>query len=158
MHGFVTNGLILAIVCFSIVVAGCGARNERQRTLVRVSGTVTLNGEPVSGALVVYSPVTDGHPAAQGTTDENGTYRLTTFDTNDGVPPGKYKILVTKKTMTNSMTAQESREYFSTSGEAPPIPEFHNELPEQYSLHNTTELSTTVEETKSVQVNLALKD
>ena len=144
--------------CVLLGFSGCGAGNRSGHSLVKVSGVVTLDGTPVSGALVVYSPVADGEPAARGTTDADGSYNLTTYTDNDGVPPGQYKILVSKKSANNAMTAQESRDYFAKTGEAPPIPEFHNEIPDQYSLYDTTELSTTIEETSSIQIDLPLNN
>jgi hypothetical protein len=45
--------------------------------------------------MVVFDPV-GSTPAATGTTDTNGRYQLTTFDTNDGAAPGDYKVIVRK--------------------------------------------------------------
>ena len=63
-----------------------------------VSGTVTLNGAPVEGAVVAFSPQSaDGH-AAFGKTDAAGNYTLTTQQADDGAMVGSYAVTVTKST------------------------------------------------------------
>ncbi len=52
--------------------------------MAKVGGTVTLNGEPLEGAVVVFAAkIKTGH-AALGRTDEQGRYVLTTFEEGDG--------------------------------------------------------------------------
>ena len=61
-----------------------------------VSGKVTLKGAPLAGASVSFVP-TEGSPrTASGTTDSGGNYQLTTFAPNDGAPPGKYRVRISK--------------------------------------------------------------
>ncbi|GAB6166712.1 hypothetical protein JCM19992_27120 [Thermostilla marina] len=79
---------------------GCGGSGDRPKTYP-VEGTVTLNGKPVAGATVVFAPVVGGGSestpqAAQGKTDANGRYVLSTFETGDGAMPGEYTVIVTK--------------------------------------------------------------
>jgi hypothetical protein len=63
---------------------------------VAVTGKVTKDGQPVSGAAVTFVPTApDGKPAS-GTTDDSGSYKLTTFVNGDGALPGSYKVTVTK--------------------------------------------------------------
>jgi hypothetical protein len=71
------------------VVAGCGGGP------VAVRGRVLLDNVPVAGATVLLVPAKGGHPA-QGFTDANGVFRLTTFKPDDGAFPGQYKVVVTK--------------------------------------------------------------
>lgn len=72
---------------------------------VPVTGKVTLNGQPLSGATVTFlSSATgpDGSAAApsSGVTGADGAYKLITMasgrDVADGIPPGDYKVIVTK--------------------------------------------------------------
>lgn len=72
--------------------AGCGP--DRPET-ISVTGTVTLDGSPVSGAVVAFTPVGGGRPAT-GTTDGSGKFTLTTFDDGDGALPGQHLVAVTE--------------------------------------------------------------
>jgi hypothetical protein len=72
--------------------AGCGP--DRPET-ISVTGTVTLDGSPVSGAVVAFTPVGGGRPAT-GTTDGSGKFTLTTFDDGDGALPGEHLVAVIK--------------------------------------------------------------
>jgi hypothetical protein len=77
----------------AIVVAmavGCGGP-----ATVPVSGTVTLDGEPVDGATVTFVPEGEGRPA-NGNTDASGNFTLTTFTGGDGALPGSYNVTVFK--------------------------------------------------------------
>lgn len=70
----------------AILAIGCakGAPTDR----VSVSGKVTLNGQPVDGAIVTFASTDSGTPGA-GMTAADGTYKLS-------VKPGSYAAMVTK--------------------------------------------------------------
>src|SRR5215204_672559 len=70
------------------LAAGCG-----QAKTVKVQGVVTLDGKPLPGATVTFSPIQEGR-AASGRTDTDGSFRLTTYRTDDGALPGEYKVIV----------------------------------------------------------------
>jgi hypothetical protein len=76
-----------------VVAAGCGSGGKKP---VPVKGTVTLDGKPVSLASVVFVPQKEGGIIAQGVTNHNGEFELTTYKPNDGVLPGDYSVTVTK--------------------------------------------------------------
>jgi hypothetical protein len=57
-----------------------------------VEGTVTLNGEPLAGAKVTFTP-DEGRPAT-GVTNQEGRYRLTTKKANDGAAVGRHRISI----------------------------------------------------------------
>jgi hypothetical protein len=76
------------------VVNGCAKKDTRVRR-VPVSGTLFRMGQPVAEATVIFEPL-GSTPAATGTTDANGQFRLTTFDIDDGAVPGEYKVAVRK--------------------------------------------------------------
>lgn len=84
---------VLVIFGFTIVF-GCGNHVERPKT-VPVSGKVTWNGEPLPMGRVQFVPSDSkkGRPAV-GDIDQEGHYTLMTFQPNDGVIPGSYKIFV----------------------------------------------------------------
>ena len=73
------------------VITGCSKSG-----LVRVEGIVVLDNQPVPEATVLFIPEGGTGQPAQGMTDENGKFQLTTFKENDGALPGAYKVTVTK--------------------------------------------------------------
>jgi hypothetical protein len=87
--------MITRVILFSTLAAvslftaaGCG-----KGKLYKLEGVVTLNDQPVPGATVTFIPTGSGPPAS-GLTDETGTFRLTTYNTGDGVKEGEYKVTV----------------------------------------------------------------
>ena len=79
----------------ALLASGCSGGGPKRPPLGKVSGTVTYKGKPVSGAVVSFM-MERAPRAATGTTDSNGNYKLTTFDTNDGALVGTHKVTVTK--------------------------------------------------------------
>ncbi len=79
-----------------LLLAGCGGPHN----LARVSGRVTLNGKPLSGAAVVFQPVAADNlnpgPGSGGFTDADGRYTLTLTGTKTrGAVVGKHKVRIT---------------------------------------------------------------
>ncbi|RMF87778.1 MAG: hypothetical protein D6741_20100 [Planctomycetota bacterium] len=92
--------IIVVIITSMPFLLGCPRDSGRPKTYP-VEGVVTLNGEPVEGATVVFSPVGGGEgetspQAAQAKTDADGHYELSTFEAGDGAIPGEYAVIVTK--------------------------------------------------------------
>jgi hypothetical protein len=80
-------GLLLgALVPLAV---GCAGRGKP----VKVEGVLTLDGKPLPGATVTFAPVGEGR-AASGRSDSDGSFRLTTYRTDDGALPGEYKVVV----------------------------------------------------------------
>ena len=77
---------------FAVITAvGCGGAS-----FVPVTGTVTLDGKPLAGAAVNFTPATAGQgQVAQGQTDESGKFTLSSVG-GLGAVPGSYKIGVSK--------------------------------------------------------------
>jgi prepilin-type processing-associated H-X9-DG protein len=68
---------------------------------VSVSGHVTLDGQPVEGATVVFTPTEQGGRVAKGATDATGRFALKSSETGDGAKPGTYRVSVSKTDNTN---------------------------------------------------------
>lgn len=83
-----------------VYLSGCGSDAPKVNT-VPVTGKVTYNGQPVAGATVAFIPTNPDGRAAQGVTDEQGVYTLTTYlgpnDQPAGAEPGDYKVTIQKK-------------------------------------------------------------
>ena len=78
-----------------LILAGCGG-GDRPR-LAKLSGLVTLEGVPVSGATISLVPV-DGGRVGSAVTDDAGRYTISTYpgDDNDGAIVGKHKVGILK--------------------------------------------------------------
>jgi hypothetical protein len=84
--------LILAFA--AVALGGCGGDGPQ---LHPVSGKVTLNGAPVAGATVVFTPQGDPNgPMPSGVTGDDGRFELTTHPHGKGAPAGEYAVVVTK--------------------------------------------------------------
>jgi len=73
-----------------LAVVGCGTKGP---TPVPVSGTVTLDGQPMAKAAVMFVPQSSGLPA-HGLTDEEGRFAIGTLKKGDGALEGKYQVTV----------------------------------------------------------------
>ena len=62
-----------------------------------VSGTVKLDGAPLAGASVTFKPTQREGRGAFAKTDDQGVYKLRTFDTADGAMLGRYGVTIQKR-------------------------------------------------------------
>jgi hypothetical protein len=86
------------VALVSALLAGCGSGDETDSfKLVPVSGNVTLDGKPLEGAKVLFTPNEANKPNTPGvdTTGQEGNYKLM-YRGRSGVAPGKYLVLVAK--------------------------------------------------------------
>jgi hypothetical protein len=90
----------LLLLATTLLLPGCSKSIPRKHCVL-VSGQVLLQGKPLPGALVVFYPVDksdENSLSASGTTDVEGKFVLSTYDSGDGAPPGEYGIAITKST------------------------------------------------------------
>jgi hypothetical protein len=81
------------LIALASVTAGCFGPPTVTYTMIPVEGTVTLEGEPLANADVMFdSP--DG-PRGFGTTDDSGRFTVITRQYGAGLPAGTYRVLVT---------------------------------------------------------------
>ena len=71
----VQRPLILAILIVTLAVTGGCQKTGVKNKLGRVTGKVTLGGQPLPDATVMFSGIQGGSPSA-GRTDSTGTYTL----------------------------------------------------------------------------------
>ena len=137
------HSLALA-VCLVVVVAGCGPRGP---AVEMVEGVVLLDGQPVEGATIFFSPApTDakaegGLPAA-GRTGADGGFRLNAIGgarSGAGTKVGEYVVTVVK---------QESDAPPAPDPNVPPAPpgliNVRDLLPTIYKVGATSPLRATV--------------
>ena len=66
-----------------------------------VSGVIKFNGEPMKGGGSIAFLPKESRPGKMpgGTILEDGTYKLTTYEPNDGALPGEYRVAITQITV-----------------------------------------------------------
>ena len=91
-------GWILAVATTAVTL-GCGG--DGRPRLVKVTGTVLLDGQPLEGAQVAFQPVTEEKDKFQrpsaGYTDASGKFVLGTYARDDGAPIGKFRVGILKR-------------------------------------------------------------
>lgn len=122
-------GLLTLLAC----LIGC-AQSAGPAT-VPVTGTITMDGKPIAGAVVVFSPQgtsDESRLATQAETDSEGRFELKTYlggaDFKLGVPAGDYAVSVSKLEVVQDMRRQPK-----------------NLLPKKYNQPNTSGFSATVD-------------
>jgi hypothetical protein len=96
--------------------------------LVKVKGTVTLDGKPLPGAYLEFKPIVTGSESIRpsyGLTDEDGKYKLEYSTTKSGARPGKYNV---------SIWTKRGAEPRPDGSMAPPVPE---QVPDVYNTAST---------------------
>jgi hypothetical protein len=71
-------------------LSGCRSRP------IPVQGVVTLDGQPLESATVLFMPQDGAGRPASAFTDHDGSFSLTTFTAGDGALPGDYHVVVRK--------------------------------------------------------------
>jgi hypothetical protein len=122
----------LSSVCFAAalvcLLAGCGP------AVARLSGKVTLAGQPVSGAELVLAPVNDNTRNYRGLTIADGTYQID-YGPAGGLPLGEYRVTVTvHQTAAGALLPEgEAGQVLKNSGQA---------IQRQYVLNLTVDQTT----------------
>jgi hypothetical protein len=84
----------LATVLLSIT--GCSGRYEPSASdLGRVTGTVTLDGEPVPNAILMLRPDAEGAHQSIARADDKGFYKAMYYTDLEGVQVGPCTVIVT---------------------------------------------------------------
>jgi hypothetical protein len=137
-YSFARNGAVALTMAAVLVLSGCGQRPKSTRPATYpVRGTVTLNGEPLADAVVMFNSVAQSHGSV-AITDSNGSYSLTTFVADDGVVPGDYTVAIIKEVP----VAPKAGEPGSSPVAAPP--DTKNILPKKYADGATSGFKATV--------------
>ena len=98
-----TNGNRFGLVRFSaaafmtiIFFTGCGGSSNTKPTAA-VSGTVKYEGNPVSGGVLIFSPIGDSKnnqpgKAGEAVINPDGSFTVTTYKDGDGAVIGKHRV------------------------------------------------------------------
>lgn len=137
---------------------GCGEPSP----FSEVTGTVTLDGQPVSDATVAFRP-SGGGRSAYGVTKADGTYELSTLKPGDGALPGTHKVTIRAVDIEKDAEAEAlAREHGSLSdmmptGKKKKKPKEVWRVPKVYSQLDSSGLEFTVEEGGGNQADFPLK-
>ncbi len=99
------NGTMTALVLALLGTLGCGGGSVEgvPKKLVPFSGTVTIDGKPAIGATLQFlqdGTQTKGVGASSyGVADQAGKYTLKYRGEKEGVPPGTYKVVISRMAM-----------------------------------------------------------
>ncbi len=119
-----------------------GVKYYHRKPPLPLDVSVTLDGKPLSGAVVVFTGVGKeaGQPRADGITAADGSVKLSTYEANDGVPAGEFKITVALR-----------KPRYTADGKPGP-----NLLPAKYAATETTPLKATLKATGREKITLDL--
>jgi hypothetical protein len=76
----------------ALVLVGCGGDNGPR--LASVTGKITIDGKPVSGAGIQMISQEPNGSVAYGMTDESGYYEMAFGQSRKGAFPGKNKVVL----------------------------------------------------------------
>jgi hypothetical protein len=113
-----------------LLVSGCGRAPD---DIGRVSGKVTLDGQPLPNATVIFSPTTAGNQSV-AVTDANGEYSLLYSAKTRGAEPGEHRVTISTFTKGDP------------DGD-PPVAKAPERVPYRYNLRS--ELTATVDRGKN---------
>ena len=130
--GRTDSRLVPLLLC---VLCGCSKPTHPEKPpVIAASGQVLLAGKPLAGATVTFLSL-DGKVSSTGVTDDGGEFILSTYDQNDGAPPGQYKVIV-------------SVDDLEVSAEGKPVPKANKRVgppvPEKYSRPADSPLSAEI--------------
>jgi hypothetical protein len=74
----------------ALAIAGCSDSPERGA----VEGVLTLDGQPVASALVIFAPEQPGVKQSMGVTDAEGRFKLNAADSPDGPVVGVHRVVI----------------------------------------------------------------
>jgi hypothetical protein len=101
------RGLLIAALGLACLTSAssCGKSKiqiKGQLPVFPVSGQLTMGGQPMADAQLVFYPVEELPKGTspirpRATTDEDGTFRVSTYASEDGAPAGNYHVTVSWK-------------------------------------------------------------
>jgi len=140
MSRTITSLVIMVVALCTLSWSGCGPNRPETAS---VSGKVTYQGKPVTTGRIVFHP-DDGRRPAMAAIEPDGSYKLTTFDSEDGAMLGKHRVTI-KSTRTVGGPLPDD---LKMEGQAAPaeLPKLEWLVPEKYSRKETTPLRAEVKE------------
>lgn len=140
----------VSLLGFLVAILGSGCGGAPSGLFATISGKVTQGGVPVDGAKVTFHSTVETKGQREmysAITDSTGKYLLATSGKDPGIPPGLYKVTITKHGFKDTKTAPPEMDAgqleAQMSAAAPGT--VKNSLPKEYENVATTKLSVTLE-------------
>jgi len=124
-----------------LLMWGCGG--DGRPSLVPVQGVVTLDGEPVDGAQLGFMPLNEGDykRSSRAQSDATGTFTIGTYAKDDGLPPGKYKVTITKQEQVGKLPDDYNSEDPTASSKPLKVKWI---VPKMYSIPDETDVTVEI--------------
>lgn len=145
---FPTTQFIVITLAFLISTqVGCGKKSPWETAVV--TGTVTLNGAPVTNALIEFIPNGDG-PSSVGDISPEGKYELALTNGEAGAVVGTHQIQIV--CMEAGSVDIDEEGVTESGGEAPPC-----EVPKKFEAATTSGLTADVKSGEPNVIDFALE-
>ncbi|WP_437193124.1 hypothetical protein [Planctomicrobium sp. SH527] len=132
LNSFRLPALILGFVAVSLT--GC---SQTGPDLAKVTGTVSLDGKPVPGAVIRFIPQGEKGSPSYGGTDDSGNYKLMFSTSKDGAMLGEHFVEISTTKISKSELAE-----LKAAGENVPTVEFVA-IPKKYNKRGTLTATVT---------------
>ncbi len=90
---------VISMIAMQMLVVSIGCGSSDSKATAKVEGKITASGQPVTGGSMNFQPVGTGTSgvgkAASGTVQSDGTFKLTTYQPDDGAVIGKHRVTFT---------------------------------------------------------------
>ncbi len=141
-----------------MVILGCGGPSDKYK-VVQVKGLVTLDGQPVEGASVMFLPQSAEGAAAAATTGADGRYTLQTAGaTRPGAVPGSYNVTIIKQVVTETGSDGKAVPKGMQVASPTPTTQSKNHLPAKYGNPTQSGFTATVSESGANTFDFDLKN
>jgi len=144
-----TTTALFSAITSCLLLAGCSATNSidyGKVTLVNVSGTVTLDGQPLGGAVVTFENQETGTMSV-ARTNSSGRYTLQFDSEKDGVTPGKKLVRFSTIRTILGLRGEEGEEVGEASTEGAAAEKSQEQVPECYNGKSTLTVEVTPDST-----------
>ncbi|MEY4191025.1 MAG: hypothetical protein RIR17_1761 [Planctomycetota bacterium] len=138
---FKTLGFALILFC---QVLGCGGDPSFKPSVpvFPAKGKLEFQGKPLDGVTLIFNPVDENQKIKpQATTDGEGNFTATTFQTGDGAPEGEFIITL----VVRSNESDSAREDAEVEGRSKPA---KTKFPAKYQNPATSNLKVKVSREK----------
>lgn len=143
------------MLLFLLVIAGCN--RSPIPGLVPVQGVVLLDGAPVEGVSVMFSPQPESTSDRYATCDSaaDGSFQLDTIGYK-GALPGTYRVAITKTTFVPKVSLEEEDRLLKR-GRPVPEPDVIHHIPEKYSAFHTSGIAIEIGPKGNKDIRIELK-
>ncbi len=100
----------VAVAVLVLLISSSGCNSEKLPRLGRVSGVVTLDGQPVPEATVTFTGAKEGEPDSIGKTDATGKYELYYSRGHKGATIGEHPVSISTYKPANDDEPQAKKE------------------------------------------------